>query len=192
MLVKLDNQEELIKYKWRLYFKASDMNEFDFRDFKTVKELFRAIYYRNLSIEDAETNQITFEGTLNVLERYNPKKPDYKTAKDNLLLNARNLYEGRGVIINAFKDKIFPFGVEEPEDLGKRPDDDESDDESYDETDNEFYTPRELETIPELSNFENEEETPKDVPDLETEESAEQRRNRKRKRIKSINSTTNA
>ena len=192
MLVKLDNQEELIKYKWRLYFKASDMNEFDFRDFKTVRKLFRAIYYRNLSIEDAETNQITFEGTLNVLERYNPKKPDYKTAKDNLLLNARNLYEGRGVIINAFKDKIFPFGVEEPEDLGKRPDDDESDDESYDETDNEFYTPRELETIPELSNFENEEETPKDVPDLETEESAEQRRNRKRKRIKSINSTTNA
>ena len=192
MLVKLDNQEELIKYKWRLYFKASDMNEFDFRDFKTVKELFRAIYYRNLSIEDAETNKITFEGTLNVLKRYNPKKPDYKTAKDNLLLNARNLYEGRGVIINAFKDKIFLFGVEEPEDLGKRPDDDVSDDESYDERDDEFYTPRELETIPELSKFENEEETPKDVPDLESEESAEQRRNRKRKRIKSINSTTNA
>ena len=42
MLAKLDNQEKLIKYKWR-YFKANNVNEFDFRDFRILKELFRAI-----------------------------------------------------------------------------------------------------------------------------------------------------
>ena len=26
------------------------------------------------------------------------------------------------MIVDTFKNKIFPFGVEEPEDLGKRPD----------------------------------------------------------------------
>ena len=31
ILARLDNQEKLIKYKW-LYFKASNVNEFDFRE----------------------------------------------------------------------------------------------------------------------------------------------------------------
>ena len=122
--------------------------------------------------------QEEFESILGALEKYNPKKPEYVTAKNNRLINAKNLYDGREEIINRFKNKIFPFKEEESadDDLGKRPDDDESDDE--------FYTPRELETIPELSNFENEEETPRDMPDLETEKSAEQRRKTKGQGLK--------
>ena len=84
------------------------------------------------------------------------------------------------MIIDAFKNKIFPFGIEESEDLGKRPD--ESDE--SDEIDEEFYTPGELEAIPELSNFENEKETPRDMHDLETEESAAQRRKHKGQGLK--------
>ena len=100
------------------------------------------------------------------------------TAKNNLLINAKNLYDGREEIINRFKNKIFPFKEEESDDddLSKRLDDDGSDDE--------FYTPGESETIPELSNFENEEETPRDMPDLETEKSAEQRRKTKGQGLK--------
>ena len=103
------------------------------------------------------------------------------TAKNYLLVSAKNLYDGRKEIINAFKNKILPFGVEEPEDLSKKPDDDGN---NCDESDDEFYTPRELETIPELSNFENEEETPRDMPDLETEESAAQRRDQRGQGLK--------
>ena len=65
------------------------------------------------------------------------------------------------MIIDALKSKIFPFGVEEPEDLGKNPDENNESDES-----DEFYTLRE--TISKLSNFENEEEAPRDIPNLES------------------------
>ena len=36
ILAKFSNQEEIIKYKW-LYFKASDVNKFDFRDYDSLK-----------------------------------------------------------------------------------------------------------------------------------------------------------
>ena len=158
-------EEKLIGYKW-FYFKAYGSIEFDCRDLRTLKELFREIYYRNISIEDAEKEQDEFEGTFSALERYEPRKSDYKTGKTSILINAKNLYDGRKVVINAFKNKIFLFRVEEPEDSGKKPN----------ESNDEFYTPRELDTIPELSSFENEEETLRDKPELETEESAAQRR----------------
>ena len=117
--------------------------------------------------------QKEFKAILSALKRYGPKKPDYVTTKNNLPINPKILCDGREEIINAFKNKKFPFGVEEPPDLIQRPD--ESDE--SDENDDKFYTPRQLETIRELSNFENEIETPRDMPDLETEESAAQRRN---------------
>ena len=131
-----------------------------------MKELFKAIYYRNLSIEDAERKQDEFMTIYNALENYGARKPEYVTAKNNLLINAKNFYDGREMIINAFKNKMFPLS----------PDHDLSDaGRDKDQSDDDFYTPRELEIIPELSNFKNEEETLRDIPDLECEESAEQR-----------------
>ena len=57
-------------------------------------------------------------------------------------------------------------------------------DQDEDESDYEFYTPKELETIPEHPNFENEEEIRADMPDLESEESGEQRRKQKGQGLK--------
>ena len=74
------------------------------------------------------------------------------------------------MIINTFKNKMFPLS----------PDNDFSDaGRDKDESDDEHCTLRELETIPELSNFENQEETPADIPELECEESEAQRRNQR-------------
>ena len=73
ILARLGYQERLIEYKW-LYFKAYDSVEFDFRDFKSLKELFKAIYYRNLSIENVEREQDEFKGTLTALKRIRSKK----------------------------------------------------------------------------------------------------------------------
>ena len=176
MLAKISNQEKLINYK-KLDFRRDNSLEFYFSDYRSLKELFKAIYYRKISIDDAEGIQEECKAILSALEGYNPRKPEYITTKNNLLINAKNFYDGREEIINAFKNKIFPFkkfdnfGDDDDndddydDDFDKRPDNDKIDDE--------FYTPRELKTISELSNYENEEEIPRDMPDSEAEESAE-------------------
>ena len=53
MLSKLSNQEEIINYR-KLRFKRDKKLDFDFTDYVSLKQLFKAIYYRNLAIEDAE------------------------------------------------------------------------------------------------------------------------------------------
>ena len=159
ILAKLDNHEKRIKDKW-LYFKASNANEFDFRDNSSLKELFKQIYYRNIKTEDVERKQDEPVAVYNALEKYNPKKPDYVTARKNLLINAKKIYDGKEMIINAFKNGIFPL----------------IDDDFPEDVDREVYHD-ELETIPEHPNFENEEEPPTDILELESEESAAQRRN---------------
>ena len=41
---------------------------------------------------------------------YKPKKDSkYKKLQDDVLINAQNFYDGREMIINAFKDKMFPL-----------------------------------------------------------------------------------
>ena len=168
IFTKLTNQEKLIKYKW-LYFKPSNANEFDFREYNSLKELFKANYYRNLKIEDTERKQDEFMTILNALDKYGPRIMWLiMWLQEKILINAKKFYDGRQMIINAFKDKIFPLSPDE----GVKVDASRGEDEDEDE----FYTPRELETIPELSSFENEEETPRNMPDLETEQSAQRRK----------------
>ena len=58
------------------------------------------------------------------------------------------------MIIDAFKNKIFPLSSEDFLEYKGR---------DKDEIDDEFYTPTKLKTIPELSNFENKEETPTEL-----------------------------
>ena len=70
---------------------------------------------------------------------------------------------------------IFPLSSEDfPEHKGR----------NEDESDEEFYTPRKLEIISKLSNFQNKEETLRDIPDLESEESAAQRTNQRGQGLK--------
>ena len=79
------------------------------------------------------------------------------------------------MVIDAFKNKIFPLSFEDFSEYKGR---------EEDESDYEFHPPRELETISELFNFETEEETPTDMPELESEESAEQIRKTKGQGLK--------
>ena len=50
---------------------------------------------------------------LNVLRNDAPKNKKYIEAKNSLLYNARNFYEGREKIIKSFKDKIFLLNHDE-------------------------------------------------------------------------------
>ena len=106
VLFRLSNQEKIIVYK-KLDLRRDNNLEFCFSDYRSLKELFKTIYYRNLSIEKTERIQDEYEAQLAALERYRPRKSDYKTKRENLLNNFKNFYDGREMIINAFKDKIF-------------------------------------------------------------------------------------
>ena len=66
----------------------------------------RDLYYRKLSIGDAEAKQEKFDAITSVLNIYTPKGDKYIKAKDKLLNNVKKIYEERKLIIEGFK-KIF-------------------------------------------------------------------------------------
>ena len=66
VLPKLSNQEKSIEYK-KFSFKRDKNLDFDFRDYRSLKELFKGIYYRNLSIDEAEKIQDEYEVQLTAL-----------------------------------------------------------------------------------------------------------------------------
>ena len=73
ILKKLSNQEKIINYR-KLYFKGGNKVEYDFTEYRPLLEFFKAIYYRNISIEEAEAIQDELNGVYGALEIYKPKK----------------------------------------------------------------------------------------------------------------------
>ena len=63
---------------------------YDFSDYKTFKKFFRNIYYRNMSINEAERKQDEFDVLLNALSRCSARNEKYIMAKNELLDNAKN------------------------------------------------------------------------------------------------------
>ena len=76
VLVKLSNQEKIIN-NTKIDFREDNGLEFCFSDYISLKELFKAIYYRNIPIDEAEIIQDEYDAQLAVLERYRPRNPDY-------------------------------------------------------------------------------------------------------------------
>ena len=74
---------------------------------KYFKELFRDLYLKRMTIDDAEMKHDEFNLMLGVLINYAPKNQKYIDAKKNLLDNVKNFYEGRQKIIEGFKNGIF-------------------------------------------------------------------------------------
>ena len=73
MLEKLNNQEKLINYK-KLYFKRGNKVDYDFTNFSSLKELFRAIYYGEILIPGAKREQDNFDDIIKILKAYKPRK----------------------------------------------------------------------------------------------------------------------
>ena len=88
MLVRFSNQEKIIEYK-KFDFRRDNSLEFCFSDYRSLKELFKAIYSRILPIDEAKRIQDKYEGQLAALERYRPRNSDYKTKREEFLKNAR-------------------------------------------------------------------------------------------------------
>ena len=88
---------------------GGDKKEYDFSDNKTFKELFRNLYYGNLTIDEAKSKQDEFNVVLHVLKKYSSKHDKYITLKNNLVDNASNFYQGREKTIKGFENEVFPF-----------------------------------------------------------------------------------
>ena len=116
MLDKLSNQEKLIDYK-KPNFRGGNNVDYDFSNFRSLRELFRVIYYGEILIAAAEAEQDDFYYMLNKLESYRASPAKYIAGRKIFLINAQNFYDGRKMIINAFKDKIFPLN--DPDDFPK-------------------------------------------------------------------------
>ena len=80
---------------------------YNFSGYKTYKELFRDLYYRNMSINEVEQKQDEFDAVLGALSEYSPRDQKYIETKNKLLYNAKHFYKGRKKIIEEFKNKIF-------------------------------------------------------------------------------------
>ena len=77
---KLNNQGKLINYK-KLNFEVGNDRVYDFSDYSSLKEFFRAIYFRKLTIEEVERIQDEFNVVLGVLKDYPANTRKYKEHK---------------------------------------------------------------------------------------------------------------
>ena len=99
ILEKLNNEEKFINYK-RLIFTGGNKVDYDFSGYRSLKELFKAIYYRNVRIKKVEKIKEEFDATINALNKYKPKRPKYTDDKRKILIKAKKFYDGREMIIN--------------------------------------------------------------------------------------------
>ena len=94
MLIKLNSQEKV---------------------FTTKGLAFREIKILNLILETIglfmikKSRNKKKQKVLTALEKYKPTDSEYKNKKIKLLENVKRFYNGREIIINAFKNKIFPL-----------------------------------------------------------------------------------
>ena len=94
-------------YYRKLKIRGGSNVTYDFSDHKTFNELYRGLYYKNMTINDAEMKQNKFNSIRVALNNYFPKDKKYIEAKNSLANNAKNFYEGREKILNDFKEGMF-------------------------------------------------------------------------------------
>ena len=143
----------------RICTKTDGKTEYNFNKFKLPLKFASKMYRHDITLQKAEDDQKMLKMLINKLNNdYNPRNETKIKEKDGTINSAKKLFSIRENIIRAFKKGIFPyidgFQVEIETDEETQ---EETDEETDKETDEEMDT-----TI---------------MPELESEESAEQRRN---------------
>ena len=73
MLEKRNNQEKLMNYQ-KLSFTGGNKKDYDFTNFSSLRERFRAIYYGEILIPTVEREQDNFDDMIEILKVYRSKK----------------------------------------------------------------------------------------------------------------------
>ena len=106
LINEIKNIQKNVDYR-KLEIIGVDKKEYDFSGYKTFKELFRDLYYRTITIDEAESKQDEFNTVLHLFKKYSPKHDKYVILKNNFVDNVSKFYEGREKIIEGFKNEIF-------------------------------------------------------------------------------------
>ena len=86
----------------------SSKEPFAFRIFKTLRSFGDDIYSGKITINEANQEQADLvEYILNFNNKARPKSKDDKKNKENVFNTAKNLYEGRELVTNDFKSRLF-------------------------------------------------------------------------------------
>ena len=87
----------------------SSKEPLDFRMFKTIRSFGDDIYSSKITINEADQEQSNLaEYILNFNNKTRPKHKDHEKNKNkNIRNSAQNLYNGRELVINAFKSGLF-------------------------------------------------------------------------------------
>ena len=99
------NQEKSISYK-RLNFKRDKNFLFDFRDYRSLKELSKYIYYKKFAIKEAERVQNEINVVLDKL------KNTIQESLNKIFWKIQKKFDGKEMMIKAFNHKIFSLYYE--------------------------------------------------------------------------------
>ena len=108
LIEKIKNIQKDVDYR-KLKIRGGNNVDYDFSDYKTFKELFRELYYKQTTIDDVERKQDEITGVMGALKGYAPRDNKYTEAKNKLVNNVENFYKGREKIIEGFKNGVFQF-----------------------------------------------------------------------------------
>ena len=84
-------------------------NSVDFSNFIKIGDVFGRIYNGEMMIPEAERNQYFLEVEYNRLDRHRPRNNENQTRRQNVLDSVRHLRDGRRLLIDAFRNRIFPL-----------------------------------------------------------------------------------
>ena len=72
-----------------LKLRGGNNTDYDFSDYKTLEELFKNLYYKTITIDEAEREQDQCNAIIGVLEDYTSRCDKYIEAKNKLLNNVK-------------------------------------------------------------------------------------------------------
>ena len=102
---EIKEQGEKINYT-KLVCIGSGKDQYNFTIFLDLKTLAESIYSGTISLKNAKTGQRSMDDMIIKLDYYSPKKEKYEAQRESILLNSRELYKGRKIILIAFENDI--------------------------------------------------------------------------------------
>ena len=141
----------------------TDGKLFDFNIFRRLGDFIRNVYFDDISLKQAINRQEEIEVLIRDLDYYKPRNPDKVESRKEVLKNAQKFFYGRNLALFAIEENTFSLPKEE------MPQHEKWKEEKDQKSNDKFYVQEEIAT---------------DMTDFESEESAEQRRNKKGQGLK--------
>ena len=105
---EIKNEIDEIKQK-NLIYKANKY-KYDFQQYETMRSLNESFYTVKINIDEVKINQSNLlKNSVKFTDKSRPRTVECKGKKRNTYESAHALYEGRELILNAFRSGIFPI-----------------------------------------------------------------------------------